>query len=330
MKKTLVFTSIIFAILFGIFFLTHRDSLQPFEKTFLYFDTFVKIKFYPEKGLNTETIMKRVERELQRIDNLYGYGNESLSHKLREHKKAKITKEEYFILKKSIYVSDITDGSFDITVGSLEDIWGFREEKPHLPEREEIIKELSRIGYTNILLTDTSIALKEAGIIIDLGGISKGYAVDRIVKILKEEGVKAGIVDAGGDLRTFGKKPDGKKWLIGIRDPRRPGSIIKKFYINKGAVATSGNYERFFIKYGKRYNHILDPHTGYPADGCVSVTVLTDEAIMSDALATGIFVLGPKKGMALIERLKNVEGLIMYEENDSLEIIKSTGIELEK
>jgi len=280
--------------------------MHPVEETFIYFDTFVKLKFYPEREMATKRIIEKVKRELERIDSLYGYEKCSFTNKLSKNKdEMKITGEECFILRKSKYLSEITDGAFDITVGLLENIWGFREDKPHLPDKVEITDALSKIGYKDIILKDSTASLKKEGMVIDLGGVSKGYAVDRAVELLKKEGVKSGIVDAGGDLKVFGRKPDGRKWLI-----------------------ASGNYERYFIRDGKRYHHIMNPKTGYPATSCVSVTIIAKEAMISDALATGIFVLGPEKGMILIEKLADVEGIIMYKENESLKIITSKGVEL--
>lgn len=328
MKKILPIFIILIIVFIGFLFIRKRNT-QPVEKTFLFFDTFVKLKFEPEKGLNIEGIVESVRTELKRIDSLYGYGKGSITNELTKNKKGmRITNEEGLILKKSQYVSEITGGAFDITVGLLENIWGFRTDKPHLPEKEEIIDALSKIGYKDISLTDSTVSFKKEGMVIDFGGISKGYAVDRAVEILKKEGIKAGIVDAGGDLKVFGKKPNGGKWLIGIRDPERKGAIIKRVSIDEGAVATSGNYERYFIKNGKRYHHILDPKTGYPANRCVSVTVVTKDAILADALATGLFVLGPDAGMALIEKLTDVEGVVMYMDGGHLKIINSSGLEL--
>ncbi|MCK4585670.1 FAD:protein FMN transferase [candidate division WOR-3 bacterium] len=328
MKKIFPFC-IILIILLIYFLYTKRRTMHPVEETFIYFDTFVKLKFYPEREMATKRIIEKVKRELERIDSLYGYEKCSFTNKLSKNKdEMKITGEECFILRKSKYLSEITDGAFDITVGLLENIWGFREDKPHLPDKVEITDALSKIGYKDIILKDSTASLKKEGMVIDLGGVSKGYAVDRAVELLKKEGVKSGIVDAGGDLKVFGRKPDGRKWLIGIRDPEKPGAIIKRISIDKGAVATSGNYERYFIRDGKRYHHIMNPKTGYPATSCVSVTIIAKEAMISDALATGIFVLGPEKGMILIEKLADVEGIIMYKENESLKIITSKGVEL--
>lgn len=329
MKRNILFLITIAIILLVLLFWLKKTPLRPVEETFINFDTFVRLKFYPEKGMDTERIVERVSQELDRIDSLYGYRECSFTNVIKMNKDGmKITEEEQFILEKSNYVSEITEGSFDITIGFLEEIWGFREGDPHLPEKEEINAALSSIGNECIILTDSTVSLKKDKMIIDLGGISKGYAVDRAVEILKEEGIKAGIVDAGGDLKVFGKKPDEKEWVIGIRDPERNGKIIRKFLIDEGAVATSGNYERYFIEGGIRYHHILNPKTGYPADNCISVTILAKEAILSDALSTGIFVMGPERGMALIEKLTDVEAIMMYKEKGHLKIITSKGVKL--
>ena len=329
MKKLFPFLSIIVIILLVSFFFTKRKTTYPVEETFICFDTFVSLKFYPEKGRDIQKIVKRVKYELERIDSAYGYKKDCFSDRLSKKKeRMSISHEERFILKKSIYLSEITEGAFDITVGLLEDIWGFKGDKPHLPEKEEITDALFNVGYKKIELTDSTISLKKEGMVIDLGGVTKGYAVDRAVELLREEGITAGIVDAGGDLKVFGKKPDGKQWLIGIRDPKNQGEIITRFTIDDCAVATSGNYERYFINGEEKYNHIMDPKTGYPATGCISVTILAKEAIISDALATGIFVLGPEKGMALIEKLTDVEGIIILKNNNHLKIITSKGVKL--
>jgi len=324
--KSILPVFVILIILVTGFFFLKRKTAAPVEHTFLYFDTFVNVKFYSEKGTNTKSIIDAVDKELERIDSLYGYGKGSLVNDLRFGSRLKITSEESYILSESHFVSNITDGAFDITVGALENVWGFRGNNPHLPLKKDIEQALSETGYENINLQDSTVSLLSDNVIVDLGGISKGYAVDRATEMLKKQGIKAGIVDAGGDLRVFGKNPDGEKWTIGIRNPDRLSAIIKRFSIDEGAVATSGNYERYFLENGKKYHHILNPETGYPANKCVSVTIIAPEAILADAIATGVFVMGPQKGMKLIETMSKVEGVIMYKEDGNLKIANSEGI----
>ena len=329
MKRGVPLFVILFVILLGFIFI-RGNGTRVIEKSFLYFDTFINIKIYSENNKDLDVVFKKIKKELGRIDSLYGYGKGSLAYKLSKNWRGmKITQEEYYILKESLDISRITNGSFDITVGALKNIWGFKDEKHYLPDEKTIKEMLSKVGYRNIYLSDTSVSLTKKGIALDFGGISKGYAVDRIVEILKKEGIKAGIVNAGGDLKIFGEKPNGGKWIIGITNPEKKGVIIKKIKCDDAAIATSGSYERYFIVNGKKYNHILNPFTGYPANKCESVTVITSDAITADALATGIFVLGPEAGMSLVKKLPQVKAIIMYKENGRLKIVKSEGIDIE-
>ncbi|TET17328.1 MAG: FAD:protein FMN transferase, partial [Candidatus Cloacimonadota bacterium] len=228
MKKALPLLAIFIVIPLVVFFYTKRKKCRTVEKTFLYFDTFVHITCYPPKGINIDSLFTCIDDELERIHAHYGYQSGSFCRQIAiHHDTMTLSEEEKFILAKSLELSKVTGGAFDISVGLLENIWGFSEDEPHLPEEEEIQSALFRTGYQYILLADDKVILAKTGMVIDLGGISKGYAVDRVVKILHQEGVSAGIVDAGGDLKVFGDKPDGRKWAIGIRDPLRAGTIAK-------------------------------------------------------------------------------------------------------
>jgi thiamine biosynthesis lipoprotein len=153
--------------------------------------------------------------------------------------------------------------------------------------------------------------LEKPGMRISLGGIAKGYAVDRAVEVLRESGIQGGIVSAGGDLKAFGKREDGGPWKVGVRNPRDPSKNISVIPVSNLAVATSGDYERYRVVGGRRYHHIIDPRTGYPSRGCMSVTVVTEQALEADALATAVFVLGPERGRALLEKLPDVEGILV-------------------
>jgi thiamine biosynthesis lipoprotein len=330
MKKILyLITTVI--ILFVILFIAKENRTQTVNETFLYFDTFIKLEFSRNKNTDPVTIREKVDKELNRIDSIYGYGANTLAAQLLKEKNGLIiTSEQYYILKKCLDIASLTDGAFDITVGSLKRIWDFNQQEKHIPSKEKIEYALSKVDYHNIILGNSFVSLKEDKCVLDMGGIAKGYALDRIVDILKNEGITAGIVDAGGDLKIFGKKHNNERWCIGIVNPRKPAKIFRKIYIDSGAVATSGDYERYFIKDGIRYHHILNPKTGYPARKCISVTVVSETGIIADALATGIFVLGPQNGMELVKKINGVDALIMFMENDSLKIIKSRGINLEE
>jgi thiamine biosynthesis lipoprotein len=182
------------------------------------------------------------------------------------------------------------------------------------------------VDYKQLVVEDSLATFLTRGGSIDLGSIAKGYAVDRCVALLESLGAAAGLVDAGGDLRTFGQKPGGEPWRVGLKDPRVPDSVVTVFELTDGAVATSGDYERYFTIDNVRYHHILDPKTGFPATGSCSVTVISREACDADAIATAAFVMGPEAGMRLIESLPDVEGLIIRCTDSSEEIFRSEGL----
>jgi thiamine biosynthesis lipoprotein len=326
MKRVIPYIILIVVLVSLLFLSLKKRKSEKIEETFIAFDTFVQITLYSPFHQHDE-IMRKVENELIRIEKTYGYKEGSLADRL-SHNRAPIpiTPETKRILDTCLSLSELTHGSFDITVGLLEKAWGFKNGEPRLPLREEIDSLLPLIGYEKITLTDSTVSLGNDAIVIDFGGIAKGYAVDRCVEMLKREGIDAGIVDAGGDLRAFGKKKDGDHWTIGIRHPEKPGKVITKFMIEGGAVATSGNYERYFMENEKKYHHIIDPKDGYPPDKCVSVTIIADNALTADALATGIFILGPNDGMQLIERLDGIEGIIISKENGTFTIDVSGGV----
>ena len=175
-------------------------------------------------------------------------------------------------------------------------------------------------------LRGDSLWFKDSETRLDLGGVAKGYAVDRMIATLKAGGILAGLVNAGGDIAMFGKKPGDKDWVIGLRHPRMNRTLTVET-VSYTAVATSGDYERFFMENGVRYHHILDPSTGYPARGCVSVTTWAASSMVADILSTTIFVLGAEKGLAFAESLDNVETLIFFEKNGELETVMTPGIE---
>ncbi len=213
--------------------------------------------------------------------------------------------EETRIIRDSLLFSKKTGGAFDITVFPLVKLWGFINQEYRLPGPASIKQTLPFIGYHSIRLTSNTIKMP-SHTQLDLGGILKGYAVDRMVEFLQNKNIAAGIVNAGGNLKVFGVKSDNTPWKIGIRHPREPGEIYKIITLKDGeSVSTSGDYERFFITNSIRYFHILDPKTGYPAmNGITSVTVLSPSAEDADALSTGIFVLGLSKGLSFADSNK--------------------------
>jgi thiamine biosynthesis lipoprotein len=237
--------------------------------------------------------------------------------------RVKISNETLEVIKKAQEISELSDGRFDITVGPLAELWRKAREKKIPPFAEEVKEKLGLVNFKNIEMDrEGKVFLKKKGMAIDLGGIAKGYAVDRAFELLKSLGYKNLIVNAGGDLRVGGLK-NNQPWSIGIQHPRESKNFLARISISDMAVATSGDYERFFIYGGKRYHHIFNPKDGFPTDDCQSVTVLCKEGMMADALATAVFVLGPEKGYALCQKLEGVDCLIMDKEG---KIIFSPGL----
>ena len=231
-----------------------------------------------------------------------------------------VSDETLAIIKDSIHTSAISEGTFDITFQTLHGLWKFDEDlDPHPPSEKDIKARLPFVGYRNIVVDDAkkTVKLSKVKTQIGLGGIAKGYAVDRAVAVLEKAGLTSFFVQAGGDLFARGKKPDGTEWQAGIRDPRGPEfKWFAKLPLSDHAFSTAGDYERSYVVGGKRYHHILDPRTGYPATACRSVTIWATSALVADEIDDAVFILGPKKGLALVESLDGVGAVIVDAKNN--------------
>jgi thiamine biosynthesis lipoprotein len=227
-----------------------------------------------------------------------------------------VPEELLFLIAESKKISELTQGKFDISFGAVGRLWDFTSDRPRLPDPSELKRSLPLVDYRliDVNFEAHTVRLSQKGMRIGLGAIAKGYAVDRAAQLLKSKGFENFIVYGGGDLLVSGNK-GGRPWRVGIQNPRDRARYFAKLELERGgAVVTSGDYEKFFELGGKRYHHIIDPATGYPAAHTVSVTVVSDSAARADAFATGIFVLGPEKGMALIESEPSLEGVIVDSE----------------
>lgn len=229
------------------------------------------------------------------------------------------------VLTAALEANSETGGAFDPTIGPVKWLWRF-EEGAGLPSHERIVESLSMVGAERVILSGDSLRFSSPGVMLDLSGVAKGYAVDRMIDVLRDGGAEAVLVNAGGDIRSFGMKPGEKRWVIGVRHPRLSRTLIMES-MGLTAVATSGDYERYLMVDGVRYHHILDPRTGYPAHECVSVTVWAPNAMRADVMATAVFVMGPERGLAYAERADSVEALIFYERDGALEAALTSGVE---
>ncbi len=225
----------------------------------------------------------------------------------------KVSPDTLGVVERAVYISEKSNGAFDPTIGPEITMWDFF--KKIRPADSAIKKRLSLVNYRDIIVdrNKSTVFLRRKGMLMDLGGIAKGYAADLALANLKQNGIGAGIVATAGDLRAFGLKPDGTLWNIGIKNPRQQSEadeLIAKAGLTNKAVSTSGDYERYFIEDGMRYHHILDPKTGYPAGQCRSVTVISDSGVFADGFSTAVFVSGPEKGMKLV-REAGVDAVII-------------------
>ncbi len=224
----------------------------------------------------------------------------------------KVGPETLTLVKRSLEVADLTAGGFNIAIGPAVAAWGFGTQT-RVPDGVELASLRKLVDLSHVTLDERSstIFLTLPGMRLDVGGIGKGFAADRAVAVMQAEGATGGIVALSGDIKTFGRMPDGKPFLLGIQHPRQEGALLARVELQDEAISTAGDYEQVFEQDGNRYHHILDPRTLQPARGCQSVTVIAKEGIVADGLDTGIFVMGPERGMELVERLPDVEAVVV-------------------
>ena len=292
-------------------------------------DTSVTVKVYVRDSEKGEKLIKKAFAEGARIEHimepLKGTGELQKINASPDKLKRVVSPELLQVLVRSKFFYNLTGGAFDPTIAPVKWLWDF-EIKRKVPGDQEIQDKLRFVSFAQVKLNEDSIEFAHPEIQLDLGGVAKGYAVDRMIAVLKDGGITAGLVNAGGDIYSFGKKPGNVDWIIGISHPRLSLTIRPDKTIQLASVATSGDYQRFFMEDGIRYHHILDPSTGYPARECISVTVWAENATDADILATAIFVMGPEKGIELAESLDNVETLIFFEKDGKVGAVMSSGI----
>lgn len=238
-----------------------------------------------------------------------------------------VSHEVLEVLAAAHRISEWTNGKFDVTFGALSGLWRFDHDQDNrIPSRQDIEARLALIDYTAVRIDERAgtAFLARRGARVHLGGIGKGYAVDRAAAILHQRGLHDFLIQAGGDLYVSGRRGD-RPWRVGIRDPRGPADAsFASLDLTDGTFSTSGDYERSFIHEGRRYHHIIDPDRGEPAAGCRSVTIVAGSALLADGLSTGVFIMGPEAGMALVERLTGVEAVIVTSAN---EVLVSSGLQ---
>lgn len=244
-------------------------------------------------------------------------------------KAVKVDKELFDLIERSIAISKLTDGAFDITYASMDKIWKYDGSMTQMPQEEAIKASVNKIGYHNIILNKdaSTVFLRLEGMKIGFGAIGKGYAADKAKELLIAKGVPSGIINASGDMNTWGLQPNGEQWKVAITNPMDKNKAYGLLPISDGAVVTSGDYEKFVEFNNVRYSHIIDPRTGYPATGIISVTVFAPKAELADALATSVFVMGKDVGLNRINQLPKVECIIIDEQGN---VFTSNNIKIDR
>lgn len=292
-----------------------------------------EIKIIKEKPSDAEVCINASIAEIKRIEALLTTFNpNSQTNQINSSagiKPVQVDREVFDLVERSLRISDLTQGAFDISYGSIDKrFWNFDLSMKALPDKKTAKRTVKLINYKNIILNRDgyTVFLKEKGMRIGFGGIGKGYAADKAKELLLQMGVQSGIVNASGDLTAWGYQSNGKPWTIGIADPdtKNPFST---FNITNMSVATSGNYEKYVTINGQRYSHTIDPRTGFPTTGIKSVTIISPYAELSDAMATPVMVMGTKVGLDMVNQMKDIACIIV---DDSNEIHHSKNISLNK
>lgn len=273
------------------------------------------VRFIDDRGRRyAESIARAAENEARRIESKFSRFREAsvVSEIVRNAGRTPVAvdDETVALVGVALDLAHLTGGKFDPTVGVMRRAWNFRE--PRVPGDEEIARLLPLVDYRAVSVRRGTVFLRRPGMELDLGGVGKEYAVDRVAELLAAHGVTSALLNFAGDVRTIGGRGDGRPWSIGVADPRSPGSCRFDVRLIGGAgVATSGDYERCFVVDGVRYHHLLDATTGRPARGVTSATVVAGSTSLAGRIASAAFLLGPREGLALIERMAGVEGCLI-------------------
>lgn len=264
-------------------------------------------------------------RETQRIDRLCSYWDSTSQvvkiNRLAGIRPVVVEAEVYDLIQRTLKISQLSGGAFDITFASGDKIYRFdKQAHARLPDSATVRRSVRRIGWQKVQLDPAthSVFLPEQGMRINLAGVLQGYGVRRAAETMKKMGIAGGLLNGSGDVYCWGKQPDGSGWRIAIGDPARPRTVSSWLTVSDLAVVTAGNYEQYFTVGGRYYGHIINPHTGYPATGLRSVTIICPDVELADALDDAVFVLGPVEGLAFINRLKNISCTLITDDGRTL------------
>lgn len=303
---------------------TVNDTI-PASKEFFAMDTYMEVDAYGDNG---EKAVAKAEKEVNKLDSILSTGKSTSEiSKLNKNKKQDVSNDTMSLIKESVKISKETTGAFNPTIYPLMELWGFTTKNYYVPKENEIKPLLNHMDIDNIKIDESKneVSFKDNKMKIDLGAIAKGYTSSKIIDIFKDNNIKSGMVTLGGNVQVLGKKPDGSLWKVGIQNPIGEDEYLGVLQTSDKAVITSGGYERNFTKNGKTYHHILDPSNGYPANnGLTSVTIISSDGTLADALSTSLFVMGKDKAIDFYKKSNYNFDFILYTSNDKL--IVSEGI----
>jgi thiamine biosynthesis lipoprotein len=300
---------------------------SPFNYTELLMDTEVSLQLFGRKEGEARRVKETLFEEMRRLEQLLSCCDPQseifeINHAAGK-KPVAVSPETAEVMQEALHYAAISEGAFDPTIAPLLELWGFREGDYRVPAPDELAQAGGAVDYRSVEAGGGEVYLPRRSMALDLGGIAKGYIIDCGLALLARSGVSHALINAGGDVGILGPKADGSPWKIGLKHPRSEKILAVIPRGERGAVVTSGDYERFFEKDGVRYHHILDPRTGRPASSLISVTVVAPTAVQADALSTALFVMGPERGLALVEDLPGVEALLVTPQQ---ELLLSSGL----
>jgi thiamine biosynthesis lipoprotein len=313
-----------------------RGTRGPCSDSVLLMDTLVEVTVWGRGQVPAEAAVDSALAVMKRMDTLFGDGRveildwgvtagrwHAVGDRVGDGAALLASNEFLALLDASSAAYELTGGLFDPAIGSVSRLWTWGEDGA-VPHPDSIAAALARVGL------DKLSAKGPGRVTLDLGGVAKGYAVGLAARKIESLGFRSAIITAGGDMRLVGRRPDGKPWRIAIRHPRKPGAFIGFLKLSDTSVSTSGDYERCFVRDGRRYHHILDPRTGMPGERSVSVTVVGPDAATSDALSTGLFLMGPEEGARLVESLDGVGAVFVWAEGESVSVTSRLADEFER
>lgn len=295
----------------------NTDPSESLSSELYAMDTVMTLTAY---GPNAQNALAEAENEITRLDTLFSISSENGDiYRVNQYGEGDLSEDSLTLLSSALNYYTETGGIFDCTIEPVMEAWGFTTQDYRVPEQAELDDLLSRVDASCISLTGNHVTLPE-NVRLDLGGIAKGFTSARVMKVFAENGVTSGIISLGGNVQTLGKKPDGSLWRVGVQDPVNQDDMFAVVEVADEAVITSGAYQRYFEQDGIHYHHIIDPRTGYPADnGLISVTIISPDGTLADALSTSLFIMGPEKAAAFWQNHRDqFDAILMTDNGDVL------------